>query len=328
MRTDTVRLADVYPSKENPRGFSSKERKEYVNSIAEAYRDGITVPPIMVVRDGGIYRIVDGECRYRAATAAGIVSQDVCVCDDMDEANAMLTNDSKEGATEVVVAEVIEDSAKQEPTKRGQGDSSMGLIKKKIKVRLTFIEEVLGTASSNPDIHEEFIASKAPDAPSREEEVAALGAEEVVEKSKTVFPRDDDGTPIFWDYQIRGFFKDTCKALKATPGTLSSGKDMKAYRQLIDGRIFVSPRKIRLDLHGGSIGNCQRPLRAQTAQGERIALANSDTVPAGTTCEFTIQLLDEAHEKYVMEWLDYGELKGMGQWRNSGKGKFTYEVIG
>lgn len=43
-------------------------------------------------------------------------------------------------------------------------------------VRLTFTEQVLGTASNNPDVHREFIASKAPDAASREDEVAALGA--------------------------------------------------------------------------------------------------------------------------------------------------------
>lgn len=45
---------------------------------------------------------------------------------------------------------------------------------KELKVRLTFLEEVLGTANAEKDIHEKFIASKAPDAPSREQEVEAL----------------------------------------------------------------------------------------------------------------------------------------------------------
>ena len=67
---------------------------------------------------------------------------------------------------------------------------------KEMKVKVTFFEELLGTASNDPEIHKEFIASKAPDAPSREEEVEALGVDEVVEKAKTVFPRDKDGTPI------------------------------------------------------------------------------------------------------------------------------------
>lgn len=193
-----------------------------------------------------------------------------------------------------------------------------------MKIKVTFDEEVLGTASNDPNIHEEFIASKAPDAPSREEEVEALGVDEVVEKSKTIFPKDDEGNPIMWDYQVKGFFKDAAKSLKRVPGTLSH--DVKAYKQIIDGLIFVSPRKIPLSFDG-EMGNCQRPLRASTAQGERIALANSETCPAGTTCEFEVQLLDKKYIKWVVEMLDYGELRGMGQWRNSGKGRFHYEIL-
>lgn len=40
---------------------------------------------------------------------------------------------------------------------------------KKIKVKLTFTEEILGTANATTTIHDEYIASKAPDAKSREE---------------------------------------------------------------------------------------------------------------------------------------------------------------
>lgn len=50
---------------------------------------------------------------------------------------------------------------------------------KKIKVKLTFTEEILGTANATATIHDEYIASKAPDAKSREEEIAALGVAEV-----------------------------------------------------------------------------------------------------------------------------------------------------
>jgi len=195
---------------------------------------------------------------------------------------------------------------------------------KEIKIKVTFTEEVLGTASANPDIHGEFIASQAPDAPSRAEEIEAIGVEAEIEKGMTVFPKMDDGTPMFWDYQWRGFFKDACGALRKVKDTKSS--KLTAYKKVIDGLIFVSPRKIPI-IFDGEIGNCQRPLRGQTAQGERIALANSETVPAGATCEFTIQLFDDGHEKVVREWLDYGRFKGMAQWRNSGKGRFTYEVI-
>ena len=62
---------------------------------------------------------------------------------------------------------------------------------KEVKVRIQFLEELLGTASANPEIHEDFIASKAPDAESREEEIAAIGAGNYIEKSMTVFPRNE-----------------------------------------------------------------------------------------------------------------------------------------
>lgn len=104
-----------------------------------------------------------------------------------------------------------------------------------------------------------------------------------------------------------------------------SGK-LTAYKKVIDGLIFVQPRMIPIHVNG-EITECQRPLRAQTAQGERVSLANSEQIPAGSTCEFEIVLLDDSHEKVVREWLDYGVLRGIGQWRNSSKGRFEYEVL-
>lgn len=195
---------------------------------------------------------------------------------------------------------------------------------KELRVKVTFFEELLGTASNDPEIHSEFIASKAPDAPSREEEVAALGVDEVVEKSMTVFPRDKSGNPIMWDYQIKGFFKDTCGMLRKVPKTLSS--KVKAYKKEIDGLVFVVERQVPIKFEGG-IGNCQRPLRGQTAQGERISLANSETIPAGAVIEFTVKCLVDTYVDIVREWLDYGELRGMGQWRNSGKGRFLWDEL-
>lgn len=195
---------------------------------------------------------------------------------------------------------------------------------KYIKVKLTFTDEVLGTASADPDIHREFIASKAPDAESRDEEVARLGADAVADKSMTVFPRNAEGKPIMLDYQLRGFFKDACGALRRVSGTLS--KDLKAYKKVIDGCIFVLEREIPFEDYD-HMGNCQRPLRAQTAQGDRVALAESETIPAGATLTFTVYVMEDAHWKNVIEWLEYGKLRGLGQWRNSGKGRFTYEVL-
>jgi len=197
-------------------------------------------------------------------------------------------------------------------------------MSKVIKVKVKMFEEILGTASANPEIHEEFIASKAPDAPSREEEVAAIGADEVFEKGMTVFPRDKNGNPIAWDYQWKGFFKDACGSLRKVPKS-ECGK-VKAFKKEIDGLIFPEPRQIPIK-YDGEIGICQRPLRGQTAQGERVALASSECIPAGATMEFSIRMLLPDHEKMILECLEYGSLRGFGQWRNSGKGRFWYEAF-
>lgn len=196
---------------------------------------------------------------------------------------------------------------------------------KEIHVRLTFIEGILGTSPSNENLYRDFIGSKAPDAASVEEEVDVLGVEAVLEKGKTVFPRLEDGTPFLYDYQIKGFFKDTCGGLRKVPGTHSS--KIKAFKKEIDKLIFPQPRKIPI-LFDGEISECQRPLRTSTPPFERTALSISEEIPAGAACEFTVALLDDRHEKAVEEWLDYGKLSGIGQWRNSGKGRFTWERIG
>lgn len=195
---------------------------------------------------------------------------------------------------------------------------------KNIKVKLTFTESILGTSPANKEIYREFIGSKAEDSATVEDEVAALGAEAVADKRMTVFPRLDDGTPFLYDYQIKGFFKDTCGGLRKVKGTKS--EKIKAYKKEIDKLIFPEPRTIPL-LFEGEIGECQRPLRAQTAQGERVSLAISEEIPAGATCEFTVACLCDDHEAAVREWLDYGKYSGIGQWRNSGHGRFTWEEI-
>ena len=203
-----------------------------------------------------------------------------------------------------------------------------------LKVKITFLEPVLGTWPSNQNVARDFIASKSPDAATIEDEVAALGADAVADKGMTVFPRNENGEPVLYDYQIKGFFKDSCGMLARVGGKTETGKKravnesgkLSAYKKVIDGLIFPQPRMISINVNG-KIGDCQRPLRAQTAQGERVSLANSEEIPAGSTCEFEILLMDESLENAVLEWLDYGVLRGIGQWRNSGKGRFTFDII-
>lgn len=203
------------------------------------------------------------------------------------------------------------------------------------KVKLTLTEMMLGSSPKDEDIYTRFIGNKAPNAATLEEEVEALGVDEVAERGMTAFPRTEDGKPFVYDYQIKGFFKDACSMLSRASGKdpetgkkiqTNESTKLKAFKKEIDGLVFVTPREIPLQFDG-EVGRCQRPLRAMTMQGERVSLACSETVPAGTTLEFTVKLLRDDLLPAVKEWLDYGELRGLGQWRNSGVGRFVYEEV-
>ena len=199
-------------------------------------------------------------------------------------------------------------------------------------IHVDFIDDVLGTAPGDPDIHGSYVSSKAPDAATKEEEIAASGEEEFRAKGKTIFPTDESGNPIFWNYQIKGFFKSACAAQRGLSGSKSS--KVKAYKKKIDLGIFVFPdaddpssRAIKIHMTKAGVGECQRPLRAETMQGPRVAIADSDSIEKGSWIEFDVVMLDDGDWPLVSEWLDYGKFNGLGQWRNSGKGAFVWHEI-
>ncbi len=202
------------------------------------------------------------------------------------------------------------------------------------RVRFTTIAEMLGTNPGCKEIHEEFIASKAPDAESRKQELEHMPKEEMVSKEMTVFYRNPETNEIeIPNHWVYGFMKSACGYLRRVDDTKS--KKLTSYKKVIDGLIKAfpdanNPRGRFATLHlpeGGEIGNCQRPLRAQTMQGERVALANSETVPEDSWFEFDIVAIDPKLWPVIEEWLDYGIYSGMGQWRNSGKGAFMWEYV-
>lgn len=189
----------------------------------------------------------------------------------------------------------------------------------KYAVNLTLTTDILGTVPLNKQIYTDFIASKDGAPPNAAEEADTIALED---KGKTGFHRLPDGRPFIYDYVIKGFMKDACGMLARVED--SQSKKVKAYKKIIDGLVFVYPREIPFALAGG-IGELQRPLRAQTPQGERVALAYSETVPAGSVLSFEIIALDDKATplELLNEWWDYGCLRGLGQWRNASYGRFT-----
>lgn len=189
------------------------------------------------------------------------------------------------------------------------------------RVTLTFTEPLLGTAPLNKEVYTDYVGSKSPNGDETlGEEVESL--QESIEKGMTGFHREE-GKPFLYDYVIKGFFKDACSMLRRDKE--SGSAKIAAYKKIIDGMVFVKPRRILIDV-AGEIGTLERPLRAQTAQGERIALACSETVPVGSTIAFRVLTMGDVKEKALNEWFTYGALRGLGQWRNAGYGAFTYTM--
>lgn len=187
----------------------------------------------------------------------------------------------------------------------------------KFKITMTLTEALLGTAPLNKGLYSEFIASKAENG-NTDDEIESVP--EAIEKGTTGFHRTPDGKPALYDYMIKGLLKDAAGMLRRVPGTKSS--KVTAYKKLIDGLVFVTPRLIPIEFSrlADEVGILERPLRAQTPQGERVALARSEMIPAGATIEFTLNLLDPSLEPWVRELFEYGQLRGLGQWRNGGYG--------
>lgn len=201
-----------------------------------------------------------------------------------------------------------------------------------IKVRITFTDDVLGSSPADPEIFSTYIASKAPDAMSRQEEIEIHGAEEYEDLKTTVFMRHPEtGEPLIMSYMLDGFLKSAGAAYWRLGGEYK----LSGYKKIVDTMLFISStpdinnidRMIPMHLPKGSaLYLNQRTLRAQTPQGDRVALASSEAAPKGTWAEFYIILLDSSLRPVILNWLEYGKVEGYGQWRNSGKGTFTTEI--
>ena len=194
--------------------------------------------------------------------------------------------------------------------------------------KLTGLTPILGSAPASRAIRTQYIASKAPTDKLREEEEAA--SFDLDEKGLTVFNRNKQDQLCLMGYQIKGFLKGALTALKAQC-------KIAAAKGKIDNLIFVEPRYIPLMRDGQPLRDedeiLERPLRAQTMQGERVTLAASELVedPWEITIEMTMIPNAGTAKSKALSWdaieaaLDYGAFHGLGQWRNADYGRFIWK---
>ena len=188
----------------------------------------------------------------------------------------------------------------------------------KINVKIRFIEKFLGTAP-DPEVYQKYIASLAPEGTDTRDEVETLDA--IEERGTTRFHKDEQGLFIF-NYMIVGF-------LKEAGNTLKEQLSIKALKSKIEQFCFVSPRRISLNKSEPD-GVFERPKRVNGLMGPQSTLGRSEYINPGNEIEFSINLLNNKDVKPddIKEILEYGQLKGLGQWRNGGYGAFEVVAFG
>ena len=197
---------------------------------------------------------------------------------------------------------------------------------------LTGTTPVLGSSPANPNVRTAYIASKAPSPAdiAEEEEDYVPNLEE---KGLTVFLRDPkSGALMFLDYQIRGFFKAAIRILDKQNG-------IKQSRSKVDRYLFVGPRIIPVMKGGKPVLEedeiLERPLRAMTMKGERVALAGSEEIYDPWTIRIELTLIPNEGTKTsrsltweaIEDALDLGQYMGIGQFYNGGYGRFAWKRI-
>lgn len=194
------------------------------------------------------------------------------------------------------------------------------------RLKVIFLTPVLGSQPGDPELASAFIAKKKGlDAlPMQDDELLP----EALEKGTTTFHRVPGKPlqPALMNYQLLGFLKEAGKVLN---GRVEG--NVKALRSKVEQRIAVSPRVLPLNLPKGEDWGpeyLERPLRAETMQGPRVTLARSEIIPEGTWFECGLEVIEgEIGEAVLRDLLDYGYMRGLGQWRNSGAyGTFRYEL--
>lgn len=219
----------------------------------------------------------------------------------------------------------------------------------RLAVRVRLIEPMLGTVPMSPEIYLEHIISKLrkellkkslSDELRKQYEERLVEAErgetetvqESEEKGYTSFHVDVESGELFmYDYMIRGFFKAAAEAIKDRE---NRGKDKGNkiipwnHKAMVDEQIFVLPRRIMFGKRSVD-GQLERPLRAMTPKGPRVALARSDFIDLGTEFEFEIGVIDryKVSKKTIEQLLKYGRWKGLGQFRNGSYGRFVFKLL-
>ena len=200
--------------------------------------------------------------------------------------------------------------------------------------RLHGTTPILGSCPANPEIYSSYVANQIEEQKA-EQEARFLPEQEIEEKGMTVFMRYSDGSICLHCHVIKGFLKEALRTLK-------DQLKLKATDGKVDNFVFIGPEYIKFhdsandgETYKEPDAYNERPLRANTMQGPRTSLAKSEQLDEGWELDVEITLLPgiKTAKSEAIDWdaietaLEYGQFKGLGQWRNAGWGSFTWERV-
>jgi len=193
---------------------------------------------------------------------------------------------------------------------RRKGDK---MKKTNIKIKIELTEKMLGTAP-DPEIYGKYIATLAPAGTDTRDEIETLA--NIEERGTTRFHTDSEKGLFIYNYMVIGFLKEAGNSLK-------ENLSIKAVKSKIEQFVFCNPRKIYFSKVKPD-GVLERPKRVNGPMGPQSTLGRSEYVSEGTQIEFLLTIIEnkEIKPEVVLDILGYGELKGLGQWRNGGYGSF------
>jgi len=216
----------------------------------------------------------------------------------------------------------------------------MSFSHEEYKIKIELLQPMLGTVTQSKSIFAAHIASKMAKDLKKEgfskdeiqDEIAStldgVPDDDVNTLGLTSFYRTDTFDPdqlyrkpdfsgyFLRDYQIKGFFKEAARSMK------EHGK-LKQLRDKVARYLFINPWAIKLAELDQELPIVERPLRAQTPQGERVAIARSHAIAAGHQIEFQlVAKADFITANLINDLLAYGESMGLMQNRGAGYGQF------
>jgi len=154
---------------------------------------------------------------------------------------------------------------------------------------------------------------------------------ELDERGITVFFRHD-GKIAIGDHMIYGFMKAAAEAISRTlPTKKGTVLHSASYTESIINQHtrcqeeFITFDKDIERKDDGTPDYKVRSIRVMTAQGPRVSIVKSEQVPAGAVLKFHLKVMEDSPltEEVLRKIFAYGEVSGLGQWRNAGYGTFS-----